>query len=182
MTRIADLNKNDVIEYIDFANDQQLTQLAIVNQVKGEHDVVSDSIKWEAQVEKMNGEKVIIDNSWDFVKSNKPFSRKLNTSGETEIKVIHQKTGTKFSTTMEKLNKDSKDETEPDTTPEHYQGKDGVDVIDFVKQQLSDDHFKGFMLGNIIKYSTRAGRKDDELEDIKKAKVYCERLIDVLEE
>ena len=39
--------------------------------------------------------------------------------------------------------------------PSHYQGKDGIDVIEFLRQQMSADEFKGFMTGNIIKYATR---------------------------
>lgn len=192
MTRIAELNKNDVIEYLDYVNGRPLMQLAIVDQVKGKHDFYSNSTKWQAQVEKMNGDKVVIDDNWAFALSKQPFSRKYDCSGETEIKLVNKETGDEFSATMDeikidpigdfysKLKKDE-DETESDTTPAHYQGKFGTDVIEFIEEQLSEDHFKGFMLGNIIKYSTRAGRKDDELEDVKKAKVYCERLIEVLE-
>lgn len=34
-----------------------------------------------------------------------------------------------------------------------------------------------FCLGNCVKYISRAGRKDDEVEDLKKAKWYLERAI-----
>lgn len=154
MTRIAELKKGDVIEFIDHVNDQQLMQLAIVNSVQGVDDLAYGGTKWTAEVEKMNGDKIIIDNNWDFVKSNKPFSRKLNYSG---------------------------DIAPVDTTPAHYKGEDNIDVIDFLYQQLSLDEFKGFMKGNMIKYPVRAGRKDNELEDIKKARDYADRLIEKLE-
>ena len=39
-----------------------------------------------------------------------------------------------------------------------------------------------FNRGNIIKYIARAGKKDDEIKDLKKAKDYIEREIKYLEE
>tara|TARA_R110000744_G_C19362488_1_gene561552 strand:+ start:359 stop:514 length:156 start_codon:yes stop_codon:yes gene_type:complete len=35
----------------------------------------------------------------------------------------------------------------------------------------------GFCLGNVIKYVLRAGKKDDALEDLKKARWYLDREI-----
>lgn len=65
--------------------------------------------------------------------------------------------------------------------PSHYQGRKGIDVIEFLYQQLTFEEFKGFMKGNMIKYPVRAGRKDNELADIKKARDYADRLIKKLE-
>jgi len=69
-----------------------------------------------------------------------------------------------------------------DKRPSHYEGKDGVDVIEFLYQQLPFEEFKGFMKGNMIKYPVRSGRKDDEIEDIKKARNYADRLLEKLED
>jgi len=57
-------------------------------------------------------------------------------------------------------------------TPKHY-ATDSIDVIDFCKLYKLD-----FNKGNIIKYICRAGKKDNELEDLKKALTYLEREID----
>lgn len=65
--------------------------------------------------------------------------------------------------------------------PSHYQGRKGIDVIEFLYQQSTFEEFKGFMKGNMIKYPVRAGRKDNELADIKKARDYADRLIEKLE-
>lgn len=65
--------------------------------------------------------------------------------------------------------------------PSHYQGRKGIDVIEFLYQQLTFEEFKGFMKGNMIKYPVRAGRKDNELADIKKDRDYADRLIEKLE-
>lgn len=59
--------------------------------------------------------------------------------------------------------------------PPHYtQGK--IEVWDFIIDQGLD-----FVLGNVIKYVCRAGRKGDRLEDLKKAKAYLEKAISLYE-
>ena len=58
--------------------------------------------------------------------------------------------------------------------PQHYNSKN--DVIDFVKS-----HSLNFNEGNIIKYVARARRKDNQLEDLKKAMEYLNREIQHLE-
>lgn len=57
--------------------------------------------------------------------------------------------------------------------PDHYKSGEG-DVIAFCQQ-----HGINFARGNVIKYVTRAGKKDPdkELEDLVKAKEYLEREI-----
>lgn len=58
----------------------------------------------------------------------------------------------------------------PDATPDHYKGK--VQPIDLIEaQELS------FSRASIIKYVCRAGRKENELQDLKKALWYLQREI-----
>lgn len=61
--------------------------------------------------------------------------------------------------------------------PEHYGGKDNpyeaIKVIEAWKLN--------FHLGNTVKYISRAGKKDDILQDLKKAKWYLDRQIENLE-
>lgn len=58
--------------------------------------------------------------------------------------------------------------------PPHYtQGK--IEVIDFIEDQQFPYH-----LGNVIKYISRAGRKGDKLEDLKKAQWYLARYIELI--
>ena len=58
--------------------------------------------------------------------------------------------------------------------PPHYtQGK--IEVIDFIEDQQFPYH-----LGNVIKYISRAGRKGDKLEDLKKAQWYLARYIELV--
>jgi len=58
-------------------------------------------------------------------------------------------------------------------SPEHYKAFP-VEVIDIIKYTLTTEQFKGYCLGNEIKYRMRAGIKNPEktLEDIQKAEVY----------
>jgi len=55
----------------------------------------------------------------------------------------------------------------------HYENNKGYDVIDFIK-----DYNLNFNRGNIIKYLARAGKKDNELQDLRKALDYLQREIE----
>ena len=57
------------------------------------------------------------------------------------------------------------------TNPAHYNhGK--IEVIDFIEDQKFNYH-----LGNAVKYISRAGKKSNKVEDLKKAIWYIEREI-----
>ena len=58
--------------------------------------------------------------------------------------------------------------------PEYY-NKGKEDLINFLKDHNSQEEFKGFMVGNAMKYLTRLGKKDDELQDLDKAIEYLKR-------
>lgn len=68
----------------------------------------------------------------------------------------------------------------------HYElNVQGIEIqaIDIIKAKLTPDQLKGFAIGNIIKYITRAGVKPDntELADMKKARWYLDYLIREIE-
>ena len=54
--------------------------------------------------------------------------------------------------------------------PAHYKFPNGAEVIDITENL-------GFMEGSIVKYVCRAGRKDNRLQDLQKARWYLDRLI-----
>ena len=58
--------------------------------------------------------------------------------------------------------------------PQHYtQGKyETIEVI----ESITGEHYRGYLVGNIIKYLTRYNLKNG-LEDLEKAKWYLEELI-----
>ena len=59
----------------------------------------------------------------------------------------------------------------------HYEATGDYDLIDVIQ-----DYKLNFNRGNIIKYVFRAGKKDDELQDLMKAKDYLEREIQFIRE
>lgn len=59
----------------------------------------------------------------------------------------------------------------------HYENGKGYDIIDVCK-----DYGLNFNRGNVLKYISRAGKKDDELKDLRKALDYLKREIDYLED
>lgn len=66
--------------------------------------------------------------------------------------------------------------------PSHYAPNGlGTDVIGFLETQFSYEAYKGFMIGNIIKYATRTGRKDEEINELKKIVDYADRMITFLQ-
>ena len=63
--------------------------------------------------------------------------------------------------------------------PLHYKvGK--IEVINILEDQLSEEEFRGFCKGLIVKYICRAEHKN-HLEDYKKAQWYLNKLIEVIE-
>ena len=59
----------------------------------------------------------------------------------------------------------------------HYQTGKDYDIIDVCK-----DYALNFNKGNVMKYVARAGKKDDELQDLRKALDYLQREITYLED
>lgn len=60
--------------------------------------------------------------------------------------------------------------------PDHYQGTQSFDVIDFNKA-----YDLNFNLGNVVKYVARAGKKGSTLDDLKRAQDYINREIEQCE-
>ena len=63
------------------------------------------------------------------------------------------------------------------TKPAHY-NKGGIEAIDYIKQQLGEG-FGDYCAGNVMKYVHRFKYKNG-LEDLKKARVYLDWLIEDL--
>ena len=59
----------------------------------------------------------------------------------------------------------------------HYEATGEYDLIDIIS-----DYKLNFNRGNVLKYIVRAGRKDDELQDLNKALDYIQREIQYVRE
>lgn len=65
--------------------------------------------------------------------------------------------------------------------PDHYGGAGNpYETIKVLKAWLSPEQYRGFLIGNALKYLSRAGKKDSELQDLEKAKWYLQRRIEDL--
>jgi hypothetical protein len=60
-------------------------------------------------------------------------------------------------------------------SPPHYK-VGGIEVIDYIKAKLTPEEFRGYLKGNMLKYTSRAGHKDDAVEDIGKLVWYANKL------
>lgn len=72
---------------------------------------------------------------------------------------------------------------DPVNHPSHYtSGK--YEVIDIIKDQLTPEAFRGFCLGNSIKYILRSGKKEGNpiKQDLGKSRYYLNAAIKSLEE
>lgn len=66
--------------------------------------------------------------------------------------------------------------------PSHYKGNKGIETIDFIENVLTREEFIGYLRGNVIKYQSRANLKGRKEEDLKKAKWYSDKLVEVLKD
>jgi len=59
--------------------------------------------------------------------------------------------------------------------PKHYQLIGGLEAIDVIERTLTPEQFKGYLIGNFLKYRCRMGQKDDALQDLAKSEWYRQR-------
>lgn len=67
--------------------------------------------------------------------------------------------------------------SDPVNHPSHYK-VGGIETIDFIKAKLTGEQLKGYYLGNLLKYLSRAEYKNGS-EDFKKAQVYLQWLTEL---
>ena len=67
-------------------------------------------------------------------------------------------------------------------SPKHYKLR-GLDIesVDVIKATLTQEEFEGWLKGNAMKYLHRLGKKDDAVQDAKKAIKYLEWIVKELE-
>lgn len=61
--------------------------------------------------------------------------------------------------------------------PSHYQVFDGVESIEIIARSMTVSEFRGFCMGNVLKYRLRAGKKSELAtmeKDLNKAGFYQE--------
>lgn len=68
--------------------------------------------------------------------------------------------------------------SDPVNHPSHYK-VGGIETIDFIKAKLTPEEYKGYLLGNVLKYASRAGHKDNATQDAGKLAWYANKLAEV---
>ena len=144
--RISDLKVNDVIRI--FKSEKSTSSLAIVEDTGGINEF--KGIYFWAKVETENGEKFEIDDSYDFLKVDDPFTRKVDMQEEQDM--VYE--------------------------PPHYQfGKFSARMIIELVGKTYKSASVFYHVGNALKYLMRAPRKNG-LQDLKKAKQSVEFAIE----
>jgi hypothetical protein len=68
-------------------------------------------------------------------------------------------------------------------SPPHYQLSNGMEVINVLEETLGGVlAWQGYLQGNVVKYVLRSNFKGKQLEDLKKAQYYLNKLIESVEE
>ena len=65
--------------------------------------------------------------------------------------------------------------------PLHYGGDTPYECIKVLKAWVSDEEYRGFLRCNAIKYLCRTGKKDETVQELKKAAWYINKLIESYE-
>lgn len=63
------------------------------------------------------------------------------------------------------------------TKPSHYMLFDDIEAIEVIARSMTSEQFKGYCLGNVLKYRLRAGKKSELAtmeKDLNKAAFYQE--------
>jgi hypothetical protein len=60
-------------------------------------------------------------------------------------------------------------------SPPHYK-IGGIEAIDYIQAKLTPEEFRGYLKGNVLKYTSRAGYKDEAGKDVDKMVWYALKL------
>jgi hypothetical protein len=63
----------------------------------------------------------------------------------------------------------------------HY-ALSGIECIDYIKERLTPEEFKGYCHGNLIKYQHRHNYKGKPVEDMEKAQYYLVKMLESMRE
>ena len=149
--RVAELNKDDIVQFQCANKKFSAFQTAIVNQVYAEEKRLKTI--WKAEVENQAGRTFTITDNDDFIRVKEPFTRKVDM--QEELDMVHE--------------------------PPHYQfGKFSARVIIELVGKTYKSASVFYHVGNALKYLMRAPRKNG-LQDLKKAKQSVEFAINTWE-
>lgn len=75
------------------------------------------------------------------------------------------------------IDRENKDKPKPDMVnhPAHYTAG-GIETIEYIRAKLSPEEYVGYLRGNIMKYTSRIGLKDDSVQEAAKIEWYSKEL------
>lgn len=59
-------------------------------------------------------------------------------------------------------------------SPKHYAVFDDIEAIEVIARSMTQEMFKGYCFGNLLKYRLRVGSKDEVMQELGKADKYKE--------
>ena len=133
---------------------QEFNSVEITVQIKNVYRLVQSSLdidKWVADVEAIDERTWTIDDCYDFYS--------LPNGNEETKKTLDDKVN----------------------HPSHYNSEKGIDLIEFCRQQFTEEEFRGAMKFTQMRYSLRTGRKENDIQDQKKLEEYAKRFVGALE-
>ena len=103
----------------------------------------------------------------------------LNEWSNAPVEIVTPKTITPVTAPI--LESEWKNIVQPDPVnhPAHYT-HGGIETIDFIQAKLTPEEFRGYLKGNILKYGSRLGHKDNDMQDAGKLAWYTNKLRSVL--
>ena len=79
-----------------------------------------------------------------------------------------------FQTAANQIEEDKKDIDHP----ARYNGGSEYECYKVLQNWLTEEQYKGFLLGNSLKYLCRLGKKDNNVQELNKARWYLDKLIE----
>lgn len=81
--------------------------------------------------------------------------------------------------TMQKLRRKMEIKIKEEVShPERYGGDTTYECIKVLEAWLPAEQYKGFLRGNALKYLCRVGKKDETVQELKKARFYLDKYIE----
>lgn len=78
------------------------------------------------------------------------------------------------------IGESNEDHKKDNINPEHYK-VGGIEAIDYMEAKSTREEFRGYLRLTAIKYLSRAGHKDDIVQDLRKAMWFLDKLIETYE-
>lgn len=105
----------------------------------------------------------------------------IHQNGDVAVNHIYNDFGwwpKRFETITAGVNKEATTKVVADlvNSPPHYQSTSGIECIEAIKAQMSDEEYRGYLRGNVVKYLWRYQQKGGK-QSLEKARWYLDELI-----